>query len=76
MSHSAVRSAQIQKMRSLVGMPVLQVVQYVEQLWLQRICSLAFMDPDGNTGDNYLALCLNPCHLQKKKNSKKASLAG
>lgn len=29
MSHSAARSAQIQKMRSLLGMPVLQVVQYV-----------------------------------------------
>lgn len=69
MSHSALRSAQIQKMRSLVGMPVLQVFQYVgslEQLWLQRICSLAFMDPDGNAGDNYVALRLNPCHLQKK----------
>lgn len=25
------------------------------------------MDPDGNPGDNYLALRLNPCHLQKKK---------
>lgn len=29
------------------------------------------MDPDGNTGDNYLALRLNPCHLQKNKNENK-----
>lgn len=31
MSHCAVHSAQGQKMRSLVGMPVLQVVQHVKE---------------------------------------------
>lgn len=66
MSHRAVHSAQRQKMRSLVGMPVLQVVQHVrslEQLWVERIYCLTFMDTvDENTEDNYL--CMQPCHLQ------------
>lgn len=55
MSHSAVHSAQGQRMRSLVGMPVLQVVQHVkslEQLWVEVYC-LTFMETvDENTEDN------------------------
>lgn len=45
-------------MRSLVGMPVLQVVQHVslEQLWVERIYRLIFMETaDENTEDNYLS---------------------
>lgn len=53
MSHCAEHSAQGQKMRSLVGMPVLQVVQHVkslEQLWVERIYRLIFMNiVDENT---------------------------
>ncbi len=59
MSHCAVHSTQGQKMRSLVGMPVLQVVQHVslEQLWVERIYRLTFMETvDENTEDNYLSL--------------------
>lgn len=59
MSHCEVHSAQGQKMRSLVGMPVLQVVQHVkslEQLWVERIYHLTFMDTvDENIEDNYLS---------------------
>lgn len=47
MTHCAVHTAQGQKMRSLGGMPVLQVVQHVkslEQLWVERICRFTFMD--------------------------------
>lgn len=58
MSHCAVHSAHGQKMRSLVGMPVLQVVQHVslEQLWVERIYRLIFMETvDENTKDNYLS---------------------
>lgn len=58
MSHCAVHTAQGQKMRSLVGMPVLQVVQHVkslEQLWVERIYRLTFMDTvDENAEDNHL----------------------
>ncbi len=60
MSHCAVQSTQGQKMRSLEGMPVLQVVQHVrslEQLWVERIYHLTFMDTvDENTEDTYLCM--------------------
>lgn len=60
MSHCAVHSTQGQKMRSLVGMPVLQVVQHVrslEQLWVERVYRLTLMDTvDENTEDNYLRM--------------------
>lgn len=60
MSHCAMHLAQGQKMRSLVGVPVLQVVQHVrslEQLRVERIYHLTFMDTaDENTEDNYVSV--------------------
>lgn len=57
MSHSGVHSAQGQKMRSLVRMLFLQVVQYVyslKQHWVQKIFSFAFGGTDENTEVNHL----------------------
>lgn len=45
MSHSAALSEQGQKMRSLVGMPVLQVVQYVWRLWSSSVCTAEDLQP-------------------------------
>ena len=53
------QSAQGQKMRSLVGMPVLQVVQHVkslEQLWVERIYHLTFMDTVDENAEDYLCM--------------------
>lgn len=65
MSHCAVQSALGQKMRSLVGMPVLQVVQHVnslEQLCVENSCLLPSMNTAGENIKNE-CLCLKPCHL-------------
>lgn len=66
MSHCAVQSAQGQKMRSLVGMPVLQVVQHVsslEQLCVESSCLLPSMNTSGENIKDKRLCHSEPCHL-------------